>query len=95
MGNSNKPNSFAGYYKEISHYQSFIILISISDYDNAYSQVTEDLRSRIEVLRRKVLEQVQHIHLLQKNVRDQLVDMKRLEVSSMALTTNSLLLYIY
>ncbi|XP_025294958.1 fibrinogen alpha chain [Canis lupus dingo] len=48
--------------------------------DNTYSQVSEDLRSKIEILRRKVLEQVQHIHLLQKNVRDQLVDMKRLEV---------------
>ncbi|XP_072580992.1 fibrinogen alpha chain [Vulpes vulpes] len=48
--------------------------------DNTYSQVSEDLRSKIEILRRKVLEQVQHIQLLQKNVRDQLVDMKRLEV---------------
>uniref|UniRef100_A0A8C3X1V0 Fibrinogen alpha chain n=1 Tax=Catagonus wagneri TaxID=51154 RepID=A0A8C3X1V0_9CETA len=48
--------------------------------DNIYSQVSEELRSRIEILRRKVLEQVQHIHLLQKNVRDQLIEMKRLEV---------------
>ncbi|XP_057352864.1 fibrinogen alpha chain [Manis pentadactyla] len=48
--------------------------------ENTYSQVIEDLRSRIEVLKRKVIEQVQYIQLLQKNVRDQLVDMKRLEV---------------
>ncbi|XP_019496803.1 PREDICTED: fibrinogen alpha chain [Hipposideros armiger] len=48
--------------------------------DNTYSQASEDLRNRIVALKRKVTEQVQHIHLLQKNVRDQLVDMKRLEV---------------
>lgn len=48
--------------------------------DNTYNQVSEDLRSRIEVLRRKVIEQAQHIQLLQNNVRAQLVDMKRLEV---------------
>ncbi|XP_014419911.2 fibrinogen alpha chain [Camelus ferus] len=48
--------------------------------DNTYRQVSEDLRSKIEILKRKVIEQVQHIHLLQKNVRDQLIDMKRLEV---------------
>ncbi|XP_046946375.1 fibrinogen alpha chain [Lynx rufus] len=48
--------------------------------DNTFSQVSEDLRSRIAILKRKVLEQVQHIQLLQKNVRDQLIDMKRLEV---------------
>ncbi|KAM9086455.1 fibrinogen alpha chain [Megaptera novaeangliae] len=48
--------------------------------ENTFSQVSEDLRRRIEILKRKVIEQVQHIHLLQKNVRDQLIDMKRLEV---------------
>ncbi|XP_054418274.1 fibrinogen alpha chain [Pteronotus mesoamericanus] len=48
--------------------------------DNTFSQVSEDLRSRLEVLKRKVTEQVQQIHLLQKNVKTQLVDMKRLEV---------------
>ncbi|XP_037686795.1 fibrinogen alpha chain [Choloepus didactylus] len=48
--------------------------------DNTYKQVSDDLRSRIEILKRKVLEQVQRIQLLQKNVRDQLVEMKRLEV---------------
>ncbi|KAL2781006.1 fibrinogen alpha chain isoform alpha precursor [Daubentonia madagascariensis] len=51
-----------------------------SNYDNTYNQVSEDLRSRIEVLKRKVIEKVQHIQLLQNNVRSQLVDMKRLEV---------------
>ncbi|KAM4834143.1 fibrinogen alpha chain [Thomomys bottae] len=48
--------------------------------DNTYSQVSEDLRSRIEILKRKVIEKVQHIQLLQNNVRAQLIDMKRLEV---------------
>ncbi|XP_008572870.1 PREDICTED: fibrinogen alpha chain [Galeopterus variegatus] len=48
--------------------------------DNTYNQVSEDLRSKIEVLKRKVIEKVQLIQLLQKNVRAQLVDMKRLEV---------------
>ncbi|XP_066242921.1 fibrinogen alpha chain [Saccopteryx leptura] len=48
--------------------------------DNTFSQVSEDLRSRLEVLNRKVIEQVQHIQLLQKNVKAQLIDMKRLEV---------------
>ncbi|XP_037352157.1 fibrinogen alpha chain [Talpa occidentalis] len=51
-----------------------------NNHDNAYGQVSQDLRSRIEVLKRKVTEQVQHINLLQKNVRAQLIDMKRLEV---------------
>ncbi|XP_014390504.1 PREDICTED: fibrinogen alpha chain [Myotis brandtii] len=48
--------------------------------DNAYHRVSEDLRSRLETLNRKVTEQVQQIQLLQKNVKAQLVDMKRLEV---------------
>ncbi|XP_012377676.2 fibrinogen alpha chain [Dasypus novemcinctus] len=48
--------------------------------DNTYMQVTDDLRIRIEKLKRKVIEQVQRIQLLQKNVRDQLIEMKRLEV---------------
>nr|3H32_A Chain A, Fibrinogen alpha chain [Homo sapiens]3H32_D Chain D, Fibrinogen alpha chain [Homo sapiens] len=53
---------------------------SANNRDNTYNRVSEDLRSRIEVLKRKVIEKVQHIQLLQKNVRAQLVDMKRLEV---------------
>ncbi|XP_004685265.1 PREDICTED: fibrinogen alpha chain [Condylura cristata] len=48
--------------------------------DSAYGQVSHDLRSRIETLKQKVTEQVQQINLLQKNVRAQLIDMKRLEV---------------
>ncbi|XP_032104506.1 fibrinogen alpha chain [Sapajus apella] len=48
--------------------------------DNTYNRVSEDLRSRIEVLKRKVIEKVQQIQLLQNNVRAQLIDMKRLEV---------------
>ncbi|EPY76543.1 hypothetical protein CB1_001413016 [Camelus ferus] len=59
--------------------------------DNTYSQVSEDLRSKIEILKRKVIEQVQHIHLLQKNVRDQLIDMKRLEVSNLEARTTDFL----
>ncbi|XP_006884518.1 PREDICTED: fibrinogen alpha chain [Elephantulus edwardii] len=51
-----------------------------SNNDNIYGQASEDLRSRIEILKRKVTEQVQRIQLLQRNVRDQLVEMKRLEV---------------
>ncbi|XP_012500702.1 PREDICTED: fibrinogen alpha chain isoform X1 [Propithecus coquereli] len=51
-----------------------------NNHDSAYNQVSEDLRSRIEVLKRKVIEKVQQIQLLQNNVRSQLVDMKRLEV---------------
>nr|KAF6479998.1 fibrinogen alpha chain [Molossus molossus] len=51
-----------------------------NNHDNTFSQVSEDLRSRLETLNRKVIEQVQRIQLLQKNVKAQLVDMKRLEV---------------
>uniref|UniRef100_A0A8C0WM28 Fibrinogen alpha chain n=1 Tax=Castor canadensis TaxID=51338 RepID=A0A8C0WM28_CASCN len=57
--------------------------------DNTYNQVSEDLRSRIEILRRKVIEKVQHIQLLQKNVRAQLIDMKRLEVSGLDIKIRS------
>ncbi|XP_058405762.1 fibrinogen alpha chain [Diceros bicornis minor] len=48
--------------------------------DNTFNQVSEDLRSKIEILKRKVIEQVQQINLLQKNVRVQLITMKQLEV---------------
>ncbi|KAM5255821.1 fibrinogen alpha chain [Ctenodactylus gundi] len=48
--------------------------------DNTYSQVSDDLRSRIEILKRKVIEKAQQIQMLQNNVRAQLIDMKRLEV---------------
>ncbi|XP_020849763.1 fibrinogen alpha chain [Phascolarctos cinereus] len=48
--------------------------------DNAFSQVSDDLRRRIETLKRKVTEQVQKIVSLQNDIRNQLVEMKRLEV---------------
>nr|XP_003476871.1 fibrinogen alpha chain [Cavia porcellus] len=51
-----------------------------NNHDNTYNQVSEDVRSRIETLRRKVIEKAQQIQLLQSNVRAQLIDMKRLEV---------------
>ncbi|XP_068961115.1 fibrinogen alpha chain [Petaurus breviceps papuanus] len=53
-----------------------------SDYnnDNTFGQVSEDLRRRIETLKRQVTEQVQKIISLQNNIRNQLVEMKRLEV---------------
>lgn len=56
--------------------------MSVTDHDNTYNQVSEDVRSRIETLRRKVIEKAQQIQLLQSNVRAQLIDMKRLEVRS-------------
>lgn len=52
----------------------------VSDFDNTYGQVSEELRRRIEILKRKVVEKAQQIQVLQNNVRAQLIDMKRLEV---------------
>lgn len=51
-----------------------------NNFDNTYGQVSEDLRRRIEVLRRKVIEKAQQLQVLQNNVKAQLIDMKRLEV---------------
>lgn len=51
-----------------------------NNFDNTFGQVSEDLRLRIETLKRKVIEKAQQIQVLQKNVRAQLIDMKRLEV---------------
>ncbi|XP_052036249.1 fibrinogen alpha chain [Apodemus sylvaticus] len=51
-----------------------------NNFDNTFGQVSEDLRSRIEILKRKVIEKAQQIQVLQNNVRAQLIDMKRLEV---------------
>ncbi|XP_043825633.1 fibrinogen alpha chain-like [Dromiciops gliroides] len=48
--------------------------------DNAFGQVTEDLRRRIETLKRQVMEQVQKIISLQNSIRNQQIEMKRLEV---------------
>ncbi|XP_074085198.1 fibrinogen alpha chain [Macrotis lagotis] len=60
----------------------FLRANSNNDYNNgnAFSQVSEDLRKRIEILKHKVTEQVKTITSLQKNIRNQLVEMKRLEV---------------
>ncbi|XP_038611020.1 fibrinogen alpha chain-like [Tachyglossus aculeatus] len=55
-------------------------LVSGNENDNLFGQVSEDLRSRIETLKRKVSDQAQRIINLQSSVRDQLVEMKRLEV---------------
>lgn len=52
----------------------------VSDFDSTYGQVSEELRRRIEILKRKVVEKAQQIQTLQNNVRAQLIDMKRLEV---------------
>lgn len=51
-----------------------------NNFDNAYGQVSEDLRRRIEILKRKVIDKAQQIQVLRNNVRAQLIDMKRLEV---------------
>ncbi|XP_016083774.2 fibrinogen alpha chain [Ornithorhynchus anatinus] len=55
-------------------------LVSGNENDNLFGQVSEDLRRRIETLKRKVSDQAQRIINLQSSVRDQLVEMKRLEV---------------
>lgn len=69
-----------GVNKQISLQPLESIAFSISDFDNTYGQVSEDLRRRIEVLRRKVIEKAQQLQVLQNNVKAQLIDMKRLEV---------------
>ncbi|KAM6220992.1 fibrinogen alpha chain [Rhynchocyon petersi] len=51
-----------------------------SNTDNTYNQASENLRSQIEILKRKVIEQAQRIQLLQRNIKNQLVEIKRLEV---------------
>ncbi|XP_050014753.1 fibrinogen alpha chain [Alexandromys fortis] len=51
-----------------------------NNFDSTYGQVSEELRRRIEILKRKVVEKAQQIQTLQNNVRAQLIDMKRLEV---------------
>ena len=83
MGNIHKQIPFFCWQLQTNHSAATSVpILAISDNENTFSQVSEDLRRRIEILKRKVIEQVQHIHLLQKNVRDQLIDMKRLEVSN-------------
>ncbi|CAI9588584.1 unnamed protein product, partial [Staurois parvus] len=48
--------------------------------DGSYNQVTETLRQKIEFLKTKVTTQINRIRLLQRGIRDQVVEMKRLEV---------------
>ncbi|OCT99683.1 fibrinogen alpha chain [Xenopus laevis] len=48
--------------------------------DGKYSKVSDDLRKKIEYLRLKVSNQVERLKGLQRNIRDQVVEMKRLEV---------------
>ncbi|KAM9330441.1 fibrinogen alpha chain [Gastrophryne carolinensis] len=55
-------------------------LVAAQQTDGAYNQVTENLRRKIEFLKTKVSNQVERVKLLQKNIRDQVVEMKRLEV---------------
>lgn len=66
--------------KQISLGSPEYLAFSVSDFDNMYGQVSEELRRRIEILKRKVVEKAQQIQVLQNNVRAQLIDMKRLEV---------------
>uniref|UniRef100_A0A8C8RSM4 Fibrinogen alpha chain n=1 Tax=Pelusios castaneus TaxID=367368 RepID=A0A8C8RSM4_9SAUR len=55
-------------------------LVSAVESDNKYGQLSEDLRRRLETLKQRVVVQVNRIKALQNNIRDQLVEMKRLEV---------------
>ncbi|XP_072262042.1 fibrinogen alpha chain [Pyxicephalus adspersus] len=55
-------------------------LVAAQQTDGAYNQVTENLRRKIDVLKIKVNNQIDRIRLLQRNLRDQVVEMKRLEV---------------
>lgn len=94
MGNIHKQIAFFFWLTQANHSAATSVSIfSISDNDNTFKQISEDLRSRIEILRRKVIEQVQRINVLQKNVRDQLVDMKRLEVSKDVALTSDFLIF--
>nr|XP_006111615.1 fibrinogen alpha chain [Pelodiscus sinensis] len=55
-------------------------LASALESDNKYGQISEDLRRRLVLLKQKVLVQVNRIKVLQNSIRDQVVEMKRLEV---------------
>ncbi|NP_001080329.1 fibrinogen alpha chain precursor [Xenopus laevis] len=55
-------------------------LIQAQQSDGKYNQASEDLRKKIEYLKLKVSNQVERIKSLQRNIRDQVVEMKRLEV---------------
>ncbi|KAM4807687.1 fibrinogen alpha chain [Rhinophrynus dorsalis] len=55
-------------------------LVQAQQIEGRYNQVSDDLRKKIEYLKLKVSNQVSRIKLLQSNIRDQVVEMKRLEV---------------
>ncbi|XP_019377223.1 PREDICTED: fibrinogen alpha chain [Gavialis gangeticus] len=48
--------------------------------DSKYGQVSEELRRRIVLLKNKVLTQIERINALQNSIREQVVEMKRMEV---------------
>ncbi|KAM8939732.1 fibrinogen alpha chain [Pelodytes ibericus] len=55
-------------------------LVQAQQSDGKYNQVSDDLRKKIEYLKLKVSNQVERIKLLQRNIREQVVDIKRVEV---------------
>ncbi|KAG8592456.1 hypothetical protein GDO81_000508 [Engystomops pustulosus] len=55
-------------------------LVAAQQTDGSYNQVSESLRQKIDVLKVKVSRQIERIKLLQGSLRDQVVEIKRLEV---------------
>ncbi|XP_063776584.1 fibrinogen alpha chain [Pseudophryne corroboree] len=55
-------------------------LVSAQQTDSTYNMVTESLKRKIDFLKITVSSQVERIKLLQRNVREQVAEMKRLEV---------------
>ncbi|XP_077135487.1 fibrinogen alpha chain-like [Ranitomeya variabilis] len=55
-------------------------LVAAQQTDGSYNQVSDSLRQKIDVMKVKVSRQIERIKLLQKSIRDQVVEMKRLEV---------------
>ncbi|XP_075716441.1 fibrinogen alpha chain [Rhinoderma darwinii] len=55
-------------------------LVAAQQTGGSYNQVSESLRQKIDILKIKVSRQIERIKLLQRNIRDQVVEIKRLEV---------------
>ncbi|XP_044156151.1 fibrinogen alpha chain [Bufo gargarizans] len=55
-------------------------LVAALQTDGSFNQVSESLRHKIDILKLKVTRQIERIKLLQRNIRDQVVEIKRLEV---------------
>ncbi|XP_069834819.1 fibrinogen alpha chain-like [Dendropsophus ebraccatus] len=55
-------------------------LVAAQQTDGSYNQVSDNLRQKIDILKVKVSRQIERIQMLQKNIREQVVEMKRLEV---------------